>query len=113
MASGQMRRRLNFQVRQATDDGYGNPVSGDFATQFTVDARVMPRKGSEPIINQRLQGVQPVSITVRSSTETRQITPAWRAVDSRDATKIYNLRTAVADEKNRFIEILADDGPAT
>lgn len=113
MGAGALRRSLSFQVRSAFQDQYGNTVTGDFATQFTVDAQVKPRMGSEPIINQRLQGVQPVTITVRSSSQTRQITPAWRAVDSRDGTKIYNLRTAVADEKNRYIEMLADDGPAT
>lgn len=116
MAAGQLRERLSFQTRTEVNpdfpEDYGN-VESVWETQFTVSARVKPRMGSEPIIAQRLQGVQPVTITVRSSSDTRQITPAWRAIDTRDATKIYNLRTAVADEKNAFIEILADDGGAT
>jgi head-tail adaptor len=113
MAAGRLRERLSFQKRTEVDDGFGNVVSGPFETQFTVSARVQPRMGSEPIIAQRLQGVQPVTITVRSSSDTRQITSAWRAVDARDASRIYNIRTAVPTEKGDFVEMLADDGPAT
>jgi SPP1 family predicted phage head-tail adaptor len=113
MAAGKLRERLKFQKRgEPVDDGYGNTVT-DWVDQFTVSARVKPRLGSEPIIAQRLQGVQPVTITVRASSDTRQIAPDWRAIDTRDATKVYNLRTAAADEKDRFIEMLADDGAAT
>lgn len=113
MAAGKLRERLHFQKRAETDDGYGNPVSGDFATQFTRAARVRSLRGSEPIINQRLQGVQPVVVTVRTDSSTKTIDAAWRAVDSRDATKVYNIRAVTPDEKGAYIDFLAEAGVAT
>ncbi|QPC43492.1 phage head closure protein [Kaustia mangrovi] len=113
MTAGRLRERLTFQRRAPIDDGYGNPVTGDWEDRFTVAARVKPSKGGETVLARRLQGVQPVVITVRSSTETRSVTPDWRAVDARTGT-VYALRSA-ADmvEKNAYIEMLAESGVAS
>jgi len=111
--AGALRERLTFQARgSSSDDGYGN-VEADWADQFTVWARMQPLKGSEPVIAQRLAGVQPMAIQVRSSADTRQVTAGWRAVHDRTAT-IYNIRSvANFDERDRYLDLIADAGVPT
>lgn len=111
--AGSLSERVTFQKRTEQDDGYGNPVSGPFADQFTEPARLVPRMGSEPVIAARLTGLQPFTLTVRSSTRTRDITPAWRAVNARSG-KTYNVKTAVnPDERNAYLDMLVVEGEAS
>jgi head-tail adaptor len=114
MAAGNLREMLHFQRRGPTDDGYGNPVSGDFSTVFTTAARLEPMRGSETVIASRLQGVQPYRLTVRSSGETWQVGAEWRAIDARDASRVFNIRSAAnVDEKDAYIEMIVEKGVAT
>jgi head-tail adaptor len=70
MTAGAMRDRLRFEKRVEVDDGAGNTV-GDWAGQFVRSAEIRPL-----------------------------ITPAWRAVDTRDGT-IYAIQTAADMERRR------------
>jgi hypothetical protein len=56
--------------------------------------------------------VQPVRITVRSSSRTRTITTGWRAIDMRDETRVFNITSPPAnlDEKNAYLDIMAQLG---
>ena len=94
-----MRDRLRFESRAATDDGYGNPVAGDWTHRFTRSADVRPARGGEEVLGARLQGIQPVRIIVYSDSETRTVTAEWRAVDNVSGV-VYAIR-AVADEERR------------
>lgn len=108
--AGSLNQRVTFQKRGEIDDGYGNPTTGQFTDQFTEPARLQPRTGSEPVIASRLTGVQPFALTVRSSTRTRQITPAWRAVNARTGAT-YNIKAIVnRDERNAYLELLVVEG---
>ncbi|NGN45178.1 head-tail adaptor protein [Mesorhizobium sp. CGMCC 1.15528] len=108
--AGSLSERITFQVRGVVPDGYGNDVTGPFADQFIEPARLAPRLGSEPVIAARLTGVQPFLLTVRSSTRTRQITPAWRAVNARTGVT-YNIKAIVnPDERNQYLELLVVQG---
>lgn len=111
--AGQLRERLRFEARGAvTDDGFGN-VEDTWASKFTCAARIMPLKGSETVIGQRLAGVQPVIITIRSCCKAREVSPAWRAVDTRRGT-VFNIRAgANFDEKNHFLDFMAEAGVVT
>ncbi|MFG1465259.1 head-tail adaptor protein [Xanthobacter sp. DSM 24535] len=111
-SAGDLRERIRFEKRAAANDGAGN-TKGDWQAQFTVAAKVQPLKGGEGVLAGRLAGSQPVIIIVRSSAATRQISPAWRAVDARTGV-IYAL-TGTADMAGdrAFIDILAVAGPAT
>jgi SPP1 family predicted phage head-tail adaptor len=112
MEAGKLRERVTFQKRMLqADDGYGNALTA-FADVMTVWARITPLRGGEGVIAARLQGTQPVLITVRHSTETAAITPDWRLVDARTGT-IYNIRTAVADERKAQIDMICEAGTAT
>lgn len=112
--AGDLKERLHFQKRlDATDDGYGN-TEGGWQTQFTCNANVLPLRGSEPVIAQRLAGVQPVIITIRSCEDARLAQPHWRAVDTRRPTVIYNLKAgANFDMLNEFVVFMAETGVPT
>jgi head-tail adaptor len=113
-AAAQLREKLRFEARSAAvDDGYGNFVAG-WEERFTADARVMPLKGSESVIASRLAGVQPVIITIRSHWGARQVTSDWRAVDTRNTSRVFNIKSlANFDERNRYLDIMAEAGVPT
>jgi len=109
--AGRLSERVAFLELVTGDDGYGGVTTG-YVERFTEAARLEPRMGSEPVMASRLQGIQPYTLTVRSSERTRAVTPAWRAVNARTG-KGYNIKTAVNfDERNAYIEMLVVEGEA-
>lgn len=104
------RHRMRFEKRaEGPDDGYGNRDQA-WTLQFQEMARVLPLKGSEPVIASRLAGVQPVIITIASSRAARLVGNDWRCVDANTGT-IYNIRSgANFDERNREIDFTAETG---
>lgn len=112
--AGDLDHRLAFDKRTVVDDGFGNTVSGPFAEQFRVDAGVRPIKGGEQVMAARLQGTQPVIITVRKSGQTDLITTDWQARDVRSRT-VYAIKAPPADMegKRAWLDILATAGEAT
>lgn len=112
-SAGRQREKLHFQKRAKVDDGYGNEVAGDFATVFTDVAELVPLRGSETVQAARLTGVQPYTVRIRSCAASREITPAWRAVDARNDKRVFNIRTVTnPDQKSAWLELLVDDGVA-
>ena len=111
MTAGKLRSKLHFQKRGQSDDGFGNAVTGEFETIFTDAAEIIPRMGNETVMASRLQGAQPVTIRVRSSTLTRVLNATWRAIDARNAT-VYSIvsPTSDLDQKAAYIEMLATVG---
>ena len=99
-----MTRRVAFQTRGL--DVNDDPL-GDWVTQVTRDARIQPLKGGEGVQAQRLEGAQPVIITVRRDSVTRTIDNAWRAVDARDATQVWGVTSAIWNEAEDMIEVMA------
>lgn len=114
MTPGKRREKLHFQSRGVVEDDYGNEVSGPFATVFTEYAELMPLKGGESVLASRLSGVQPFIIRIPGSTAARDVTTAWRAVDARNPSRIFNI-TSVAnfDQKNAGIDMMATQGVVT
>ncbi len=111
MSAGELRERVTFGKRPSTDDGYGNE-EGSWQDQFTVAARIQPLKGGEGVQAARLAGTQPVIIRVRWSADTVLIAPAWRAVDARSSIQ-YQIKSIMnADEKKKYLDILAEAGGA-
>lgn len=107
--SGSLSERVAFLEQVEGDDGYGGVVIG-WVERFEDAARLQPRMGSEPVIASRLQGVQPYTLTIRSSSNTRQVTPAWRVRNKRTGVE-YAIKTAVnIDERNAYIEMLVVAG---
>lgn len=108
MTAGERRERVAFD-EIGEDDADGGIVAGVWTEQFRRWARVKPLRGSEPVIAQRLQGVQPVVITILSSVDTRTITTAWRARNLRTGD-VYQIRAVTPDEKRKEIDLLCEAG---
>lgn len=103
---GKMRGKVRFDRRGL--DANGDPL-GAWAPFATVAARVRHMRGGEQVLQQRIAGVQPVIVTVRSSTATRQVTTGDRAVNARTGTPL-DIKSVAPDETGTFIEILCEAG---
>lgn len=111
--AGALRERVHCQFAAAEDDGWGNPLpgAGEFETQFTVSAGMKPRTGGEGVDAARLGGNQPFVVTVRNTSQTRQITTAWRLVDARGDGRVLEITSPPADPdgRNQWLEFLVLD----
>ncbi|MDX0065903.1 head-tail adaptor protein [Sinorhizobium meliloti] len=113
-SAGRMHQRLHFQKRPEGEDEYGNPQSGPYETVFTAAAELIPLRGGEPVQAARLVGVQPYTVRIRSCAAAREVTPSWRIVNARNASRVMNIRTVTnPDQKNAWLDLLVDDGVAT
>lgn len=108
--AGDLYYRVHCQKRTERDDGYGNTVA-EFATEFTVRAAYRHLRGGEAVMASRLENKHPVLITVRSSSQTRQINSDWRLVDARDDTA-WAIRDVTAETDRQFITFLSERGVA-
>lgn len=112
MSGGELRQRVEFQARGATDDDAGN-VEGDFIVRFVVAAAIIPRLGGEEVMAARLAGRQPVTIRIRYSSQSAQIETDWRVRDVR-ADVLYNIRAVSnPDQKRQYLDLLCEAGVAT
>lgn len=107
-SAGDLSERVAFASETSAADDYGNEVSG-YTDQFTVWAGIRFLRGTEPVIAQRLQGVQPVIITVRASSDTNQVDTSWRARDVRSGT-VFNIRSVTPTDEPGWIDFLTEAG---
>jgi SPP1 family predicted phage head-tail adaptor len=107
---GDLYYRVAFDKRSEVDDGYGNTVS-DWAEQFQCRAAYRHLRGGESIMAGRLEGKHVQVITVRASSQTRQVTTDWRMRDARDGT-VFNIRDVTAEIDRMFISFLCERGVA-
>ncbi len=111
-----LRTKVFFQARGMVDDGFGNVLpGGDWETQFGTGgiwANLKPLRGTEAVMNARLDGRQPYIITVRYSPDTRLVNEAWRIVEKNDPDRVYAIKAPPSDPtgKRELIEILAELG---
>lgn len=108
VVANDLRDRVAFDQAGSAADDYGN-VESAFAEQFVVAAQIRYLRGTEPVIAQRLQGVQPVVITVRESSDTSEVDTSWRIRDAREGT-IFNIRSVTPSDEGAFIDFLCDSG---
>ena len=104
--------RMAFQQKTVGDDGFGGAAAGPYATVFEEFAEIIPRLGTEPVLASRLQGIQPVTLRVRSNLRTRTIDATWRAVVGSTVYAIVS-PPINANSKNDFIDMLATVGGQT
>lgn len=108
------RHTIRFDAKVFVDDPGGGTTSS-WQPQFTRKAALQMLRGGETVTAQRLAGTQPALIRVILDSQTSQITPAWRAVESRngEATRFYGIKTAADMEgNNREISMLCEAGAA-
>lgn len=101
--NGLRRERVTFQQRSldANNDRLGDWEEGGFSRW----ARVLVLRGGEPVMQARLQGQQPVQVTVLSTGATRAVTTAWR-IQWKGLP--YNIKSIAPGEKRDEIVFLAD-----
>lgn len=100
IAAGELKEHVTFQQRAPNANG---KRLADWEAGFTIRAKVVPRLGTEPVLQARLQGVQPVSVTVRLKAAPG-VDDAWRLLWRGG---IYNIKTAVPSLDRQDLEILA------
>jgi head-tail adaptor len=106
MPAGQLREFLIFDKRDEAEDGHGNSEAG-WREQFRCAARVVfSKSNAESVIAARLDGRQPVSITIGWSRAASKADTAWRIRDKR-TQKIYDITSVAPDEKHQWIDIMA------
>jgi SPP1 family predicted phage head-tail adaptor len=113
LGAGDLKQRVRFENRELVDDGYGNPVSGEWQTQFSRAARIELSKGGEGIIAARLQGTFPTLAIVRYDSLTKTITPEWRMIEvlGDDTEVVYAIHQADdMERRRRWITILCEAG---
>lgn len=115
-----MARALSLYQRVAFDrpvkggNGYGGTRVGWSPDDEAIKVRAHFRflRGGEQVQAARLEGRQPVVVTVRNSEETRAIRGDWRM---RDLTtgEIYNIRSGPLRTDNRlYLEFTMESGVA-
>ncbi len=115
IAAGLFDRSVTFQRREA--DANGDPL-GAWADILTRSAMITPLKlasvkMAETVVDMRLQGNQPVLITVRRDSVTRGIDNGDRAFDARttaphDAPEtVWNIASAIWNQVDDVMEFLA------
>lgn len=105
-----LRTRVHLQSRGTVPDGFGNMVpGGEFETRHTAWANLHPLRGGETVIASRLEGRQPYLVTMRSSSETREMNESWRIVEKSDPSRVYAITSPPTDPDGRraWIEALA------
>ena len=103
--AGALRDRVRFDPR--TTDAHGRLLGPWSTTAKPVSAAIVYLKGTEPVMQQRLNGVQPVVIKVHKSSLTAHVTTAYRAFDVR-AGVAYNIRSISPAKEPGFLEVLAE-----
>lgn len=113
MPAGRLRERVIFEYRaeDSVGDGGGNFSDATWTPTPAIAAGIRYLTAGETVAAQRLEGRQPVIITVRASAFTRSINAAWRARDARtDVT--FNLKAPRPNEDRSYIDFLAVAGGA-
>lgn len=99
--------RISLDRRSSEQDGFGNFI-GEWAPAFSRWCAVRALRGTETVLAARLEGRQPVIVTVRSDPETDQIDPEMRATIN---GRVYNVREHPGLTEDRlYLEFLAESG---
>jgi len=109
--AGQLHERVEFQKRAYVDDGYGNEQAS-FEAVFETRAAYNLMRGSESVIASRLTGVQPMTVTIRSTINARSVQPDWRMVDQ-NTGKLYAITAVMQDFDNKsWLDLIVTEGVA-
>lgn len=113
MKTADLFEKVAFDAPLDVPDGHGGVEVG-WDTDNCVNSRADFRylRGGETVQAARLQGKQPVVVTVPNCEDARAITPGWRMRDLRAAT-IYNVRSGpVPSDDRRYLEFTVESGVA-
>ncbi len=112
MQPGKLDQRVAFDAPRVTSDGAGGRVNGfvDAGSAYECAAHFRNLRGSETVIASRLSGVQPVVVTIRTSSAARAISTEYRMRDLRRPDDIYQIRAIVETDDRAFLELTCERG---
>ena len=108
--SGDLQWLVAFE-EPTTVDTAGGIAAGSWLKRFERLVAIEAMPGNEPVIAQRLQGINPVNVRVRSSVQTRTVTAGWRLRDVLSGT-YYNIRSVVPHADREWIRLVCESGVA-
>jgi head-tail adaptor len=112
--AGDLKWRVRFDKPGSVNDPAGGELNDTWEEQFTRAAEIRPLKGSEPVMAQRLNGMQPSLIVVRFDSLTRTIDPSWRVVELLNGADVryYSITSPPEDmeRERKYITIMAVQG---
>jgi SPP1 family predicted phage head-tail adaptor len=115
MSVGKMQHSLQLQSKSTSADG-GGGNGGTFSTFATTFGRIQAEGGGERFFGDQNEGRTTHKITIRFR---RDLTTAHRILyaytaDGSSYTRTFNIRRIEnKDERDKYLEILADEGVAT
>lgn len=101
--AGALRERVRFEQRDFDANGVR---MGDWVLYFECAARIEVQPGALRVAAQRLEGEQPIVITVRANPVTRAITSDMQAIWLRPDTA-YLVKPPQPTEDRAWVEIWA------
>lgn len=102
--AGALKERVSFE--QKTPDELNRAI-GPWRAVFKRQAQVTWLRGSEAVMQARLQSSQPVVVTVRDSAAIRNVDASWRLTILRRPNEHFSI-TGVSPSKDAgFLDILA------
>ena len=105
-SAGLLHERIAFDEVVETQGEGGGTVSG-FQERFVVWARRRYLRGGEGVQAARLEGKQPLILTIRRSSQSQRITSEWRARDVRSGV-VYEIRSVEPTEDRRDFDLLCE-----
>lgn len=110
LGAGDLFQRIAFDVHIDVDDGNGN-TKGGWQERFQCRAAYRHLRGGEGVMAGRLENRHPQIITVRSSSQTRQVTADWRVRDVRSGD-VFAIRDVTHETDRQWISLLCERGVA-
>ncbi|MDR3512629.1 MAG: head-tail adaptor protein [Caulobacteraceae bacterium] len=101
--NGQLRFSVRFERRGL--DANGDPL-GDWRELMTLAARIQNLRGGEAVNSQRLEGNQPILVTVHACDQVRELTTADRVVNAR-TSQVFDIKAINEDERRFWTSVLA------
>ena len=101
---------VSFDAPTSLPDGQGGTEDGWTNNAHICRAHFLYLRGGETVQQARLQGKQPIVVTIRgTSPRAKAITPAYRMRDTQRGDD-YNIRSIVPTEDRLFLEMTCEKG---
>ncbi len=108
--TGGLSELVAFEEPSTVEDTYG-ATTGAWAERFRRLVSIENMRGNEPVIAQRLVGVNPVEVRVRASTAVTAVDSSWRLRHVLKGT-LYNIRSVIPKSDREWVHLICEIGVA-
>lgn len=102
-SAGVLRERITFERRG--EDANGDAL-GPFSFLYRCRARIAYLRGGEEVMGQRLEGHQPIVLTVRYCAAIAGLSTADRFLDE-GTSRYFDIKGIEPDDRHQWVDILA------